>query len=421
MNESLFWNELGKIYLRLDAFDDAVAAFSRAVDLDDPQQVYLRDLASAYFRQGKNLDAIGSYLKFILLTDSREEKIAAWNQVGDSYRRMDDYEKAIGAYRKAAELSREASNLASREVVAAEPNPDLSQHVSFGSGDAPRSKASALLPDPPAQAWTAGSPPSPVGNPVLQAEVAPFWKDDLPGGTDAVSSDPAGLADQLFGKNVLATEPAPAQAPIIEVIERDRAPVPDQNPAELRRLTNDRATFKKLTQMSPNDDVAWQGLGRSCRDLGDYDNAIYAFEQAIRLMPQEEAYLYDLGLVYVAQKRYEEAIEAFLKVIELSPGYALAHCALAGCYRRLGMDAEAEQHIQIARPMMDLEKEYNRACFEAMSGHADLAIALLKVALETKQTTMAWVRSDPDLDFVRDDPRFRALVSNFSPALEKEW
>ena len=65
----------------------------------------------------------------------------------------------------------------------------------------------------------------------------------------------------------------------------------------------------------------------------------------------------------------------------------------------------------MTRPQLTVkETEYDRACFESICGNVDEALALLKVALEKKQTPFAWARRDPDLDFIRDDPRFKALV-----------
>jgi hypothetical protein len=60
---------------------------------------------------------------------------------------------------------------------------------------------------------------------------------------------------------------------------------------------------------------------------------------------------------------------------------------------------------------MNNENEYNQACFESISGDADRAIALLEVALDNQQIQPAMVRSDPDLDFIRSDPRFEALLN----------
>jgi len=60
---------------------------------------------------------------------------------------------------------------------------------------------------------------------------------------------------------------------------------------------------------------------------------------------------------------------------------------------------------------MTSEKEYDRACFAAICGNPDEAIELLKIALEKKQTSLDWVRRDPDLDFIRDDRRFKTLIA----------
>jgi hypothetical protein len=59
---------------------------------------------------------------------------------------------------------------------------------------------------------------------------------------------------------------------------------------------------------------------------------------------------------------------------------------------------------------MESDKEYNRACFESISGNADQAFSLLETALEKKQCQTATLRSDPDLDFIREDARFEALL-----------
>ncbi len=115
-------------------------------------------------------------------------------------------------------------------------------------------------------------------------------------------------------------------------------------------------------------------------------------------------------MIYTAQKNHADATLAYERVIELSPDNMLAHCALAGSYRHLGVDEKADEHVAIARPSMEDESEYNRACFEAISGNADEAIKLLTIAIENEQTTQDWIIADSDLDFIREDERFQALL-----------
>jgi tetratricopeptide (TPR) repeat protein len=49
---------------------------------------------------------------------------------------------------------------------------------------------------------------------------------------------------------------------------------------------------------------------------------------------------------------------------------------------------------------------YNLACFEALAGRADDALAHLQEAVEKDPRTREWARTDEDFASVRDDPRF---------------
>jgi tetratricopeptide (TPR) repeat protein len=163
-------------------------------------------------------------------------------------------------------------------------------------------------------------------------------------------------------------------------------------------LEKDIAKFKRVVEINPGNAFAWDTLGGLYKAKGRYAEAISAFEQAVVLSPDKSF--------------YDEAIHAFESVIKLDPQYSLAHATLAGYYRKFDREADAQNHIRIAQSLMRGENEYNRACFEAICGNADQAIELLKIALDKKQTPMDWAKRDPDLDFIREDPRYLALVEN---------
>ena len=178
----------------------------------------------------------------------------------------------------------------------------------------------------------------------------------------------------------------------------------------LHSLENDIAAYRRVTEINPKNDRAWDALGNMYEAAGLHSEAIAAFEQAIFLDAKKEVYYYHLGLAHAAQTHYEKAIQALQNVVDLNPGYILAHCALAGYYRRIDKETEAQKHIAIARPIMENENEYNRACFESICGNADQALELLKTALDKQQIQLDWARNDPDLDFIRTDPRFETLL-----------
>jgi tetratricopeptide (TPR) repeat protein len=189
----------------------------------------------------------------------------------------------------------------------------------------------------------------------------------------------------------------------------------EENAKELQAIEADIVKFKRMVQVNPRNSFAWDALGSLYKSAGLYKEAILAHQQAISIDSSKASYYHHLGLVYAAEGRDEDAINAFQKVIELDPDYSLAHATLGGYYRKMGLEDLAQKHIGKAmRIIYDSENEYNRACLEAICGNVDKAIELLQIALRNKQTYVDWVLRDPDLDFIRGDPRFKQLISEYT-------
>ena len=113
--------------------------------------------------------------------------------------------------------------------------------------------------------------------------------------------------------------------------------------------------------------------------------------------------------------RHDEAINVFEKVIEIDSRHGLAHAILGGYYRKNEFEELAQVHIEAARELIaDNENEYNRACMESICGNADQSLVLLEIALKNKHSYVNLARKDPDLDFIRSDPRFHALLDKYA-------
>ena len=148
---------------------------------------------------------------------------------------------------------------------------------------------------------------------------------------------------------------------------------------------------------------------------GEYEEALQAYQEAIENDPTKALFHHHIGLVYACEGRIDEAIDAFQSVIQMDPDHALAHAALGGYYRKKGLEELAQKHIGIAmKSIFDSENEYNRACLAAICGNTEQALELLRIALNSKQTYVDWILRDPDLDFIRQDPRFKQLISDFA-------
>ncbi|MCD4737724.1 MAG: hypothetical protein K8R89_00495, partial [Anaerolineae bacterium] len=84
--------------------------------------------------------------------------------------------------------------------------------------------------------------------------------------------------------------------------------------------------------------------------------------------------------------------------------------SLTSVLRKLGRETEAAEQLARARELMADESTYNKACFEAIAGNADAALAHLEKALEKAPGQRLWASRDPDLASLHDDPRFGELV-----------
>ncbi|HCC79281.1 MAG: hypothetical protein A2X25_08800 [Chloroflexi bacterium GWB2_49_20] len=218
------------------------------------------------------------------------------------------------------------------------------------------------------------------------------------------ASKPELPVEKIF-KESQSLESSPASPPTII-----RVPAL-QRKIEPGKIESDILIYKKVTGINPKNARAWHSLGNLQRLTGQFDEAANSLEKAIELDPRQEVFHYHLGLVYAAQRRFADAIETFKKVISINPEYNLAHATLAGYYSKLGKTKESQYHMAIAQRTMQEEKEYNQACFEAICGNAEGAIELLQIALKQNQTTLDWVRRDPDFDNIRTDARFQALTA----------
>jgi superkiller protein 3 len=98
------WNELGNVYFNTGAYDDAITAYSKAIELDDQFAWPYSNLALTYVQRERFAEAILLYQRSIELFASEKDKAVSWNRLGNVYRRVNDYDNAILAYQKADEL-----------------------------------------------------------------------------------------------------------------------------------------------------------------------------------------------------------------------------------------------------------------------------------------------------------------------------
>lgn len=85
--------------------------------------------------------------------------------------------------------------------------------------------------------------------------------------------------------------------------------------------------FNKAVRLRPDEEIIHYYLGASYSKLGKMNKAVSEFKKAIEIVPESVRTHYELGVVYLKKKENEKAAEGFRKVIELDPLSDLAESA----------------------------------------------------------------------------------------------
>jgi tetratricopeptide (TPR) repeat protein len=97
------WIEKGNIHFSDGAYESAMSAYNRAIEINPTFGQPYHNLALICFMQGNYNKAILLFQKSITLLAADKEKAVAWNGLGNVYRCIKDYERARVAYQNASE------------------------------------------------------------------------------------------------------------------------------------------------------------------------------------------------------------------------------------------------------------------------------------------------------------------------------
>jgi tetratricopeptide (TPR) repeat protein len=465
MSDEILWNEIGNIYLKFGSPKDAIVAFSKALELNPGSGWGYTSLGNAYLLTGEFGHALFLYRKSLQLMDTPENQAAVWNKIGDAYRALKDMDNAIQAYKKADALDMgtvPADKMDDKQPVEL---PSLSEFVKSEK----KGPSSKILPPQPEK--IAALPEQTIETQAFEDGFQPIVEEKEQIGNlskqDPTDTKPIYLPKPTFNEDQLNANsfdeikhPATQQTKMVEQIpvlkEKPLIVIPkpteivepapkeeashshaqqtkrfDQNNSDgngrdgkskahanigpgtddLEEILAKVNIYENITRVNPTSDRGWDTLGKLYKALGRYKDAIGAYQKAIEAAPDKEVYYYYLGLLFSVEQQNEEAIQAFQFVLRKNPDYVLAHSALAGVYHRMGLENKANHHISIALPKMNNESTYNRACFYVICGDHELAFEFLRLALTNKETTIDWIKSDPDLDPIRSDQRYLEIIS----------
>ena len=213
-----------------------------------------------------------------------------------------------------------------------------------------------------------------------------------------------------------------------------------------------RREFQTALTMQPESATAHELLGWYLGAMGEVDEGLAELRHAVELDPLSSEINMVLGFNLYFARHYEEAIKQLRTTIAINPDYVWTHVWLGRAYARMGRFAEAVAALKAAAALptvgqtsaiSEIEAALGRAYADAGErteatrmlarlrerartkfvsaaylatihiglGELDEAFAALARAEAERSYMVGFWKLDPELDPLRSDPRFTALLN----------
>jgi TolB-like protein len=197
--------------------------------------------------------------------------------------------------------------------------------------------------------------------------------------------------------------------------------------------------YGRALALAPGNAEVLRQSGAFSAYMGHFDGGLAATRRGVVLDPLSRATHTALGRALYAARRYEEAIAAYAEVITLEPDFkgtyaerGLAHYGLgdlqsarASCetkldywysqqclaviYDKLGRHADAEGELAKLKAAQGDDAAYQYATIYAQWGNLPNALEWLDTAWRLRDPGLETLKTDPLLDPLRQEPRFKAI------------
>ncbi len=203
--------------------------------------------------------------------------------------------------------------------------------------------------------------------------------------------------------------------------------------------------LKRAMELNPNSATAFAHYGWFLTLPGNLEAAIKAMKTAVEIDPTDPLMQGYLGWLYLWMGHNEQAITEADKTLQIDPNYVMAYYVKGSAYAEMGRYPEAieihkqglaiyeaynvglgvayakagqkENALEVASKMeqnLDSWNAWGLAEIYAALGDKDKSIYFLEEAYRMHQDFIPWIRFDNGLKILRDDPRFKEIVSRLN-------
>jgi eukaryotic-like serine/threonine-protein kinase len=112
------------------------------------------------------------------------------------------------------------------------------------------------------------------------------------------------------------------------------------------------------------------------------------------------------------QGRFDDAIAEETKALRIEPRFSWAYAVIVRAYALSGRHSEAQKALDglLGFSKHDLVSNYSLAGAWAAMGDKNRALDDLEKAFAKRAPFLNFIRSDPEMDALRSEPRFQELV-----------
>ena len=197
--------------------------------------------------------------------------------------------------------------------------------------------------------------------------------------------------------------------------------------------------FKRAIELEPSYATAHQRYSQLLTSLGRHEESLAEMRRALEIDPLSVFANRAYGDRLISARKYNEAIVQLRKTLDLDSNFSLAHSGLAYVYQAQGDYAASvreiarvyeltgrQEYAALARESFakdglrgylrvmaerrSLLWGYTRAVLHTALSEKDKAFDELNKAYENREYPLIYLKVDPRLDPLRDDPRFQELL-----------
>lgn len=295
------WNELGKVCLKAGSQEKAIVAFGKAIDITPQNGILYCNQAQAYLDMGVHLEAIPLFEKSLSLMDSDEEKAIVWNKLGDAFRQIGDYNRAVSAYQTADEFNGKAASSLTDSVS------EMTEQIEIQKD---QELPMQVVQEPEMMAEVASvqssldskEPRSEIYNDVVNDELE-------------VVSETEEVSQVLDGDHLIMLDKTLTE--IEEILSRQNNMADADGVDDINPEASDFPQEENPYEDDKKDALEWNELGNTHLIAGEYNEAIFAYTRAIEMAPDFNwPYIKNLAMAYYQKGKNRQEDESEISDVD---------------------------------------------------------------------------------------------------------